>query len=53
VDFGTGNDRYKADWMEAVRPRWRLTCLRPGHPGNWPELARWAVRGLVSRVRAG
>ena len=53
VDFGTGNDRYKADWMESVRPRWRLTCLRPGAPRNWPELAKWAVRGLVSPRQAG
>lgn len=48
VDFGTGNDGYKADWMEAVRPRYRLTCLRPVAPQNWPQLARWAIRSLVS-----
>jgi hypothetical protein len=48
VDFGTGNDGYKADWMEAVRPRYKLTCLRPAAPQNWPQLARWAIRGLVS-----
>ncbi|MEO5707242.1 MAG: GNAT family N-acetyltransferase [Alteraurantiacibacter sp.] len=53
VDFGTGNDGYKADWMEATRPRYRLTCLRPGHPQNWPQMAKWALRSLVSPRGAG
>lgn len=53
VDFGTGNDGYKADWMEAVRPRYRLTCLRPAAPQNWPQLAKWAIRSLVSPRNAG
>lgn len=53
VDFGTGNDGYKADWMEAVRPRYRLTCLRPAAPQNWPQMARWALHGLVSPRNAG
>lgn len=53
VDFGTGNDGYKADWMEAVRPRYRLTCLRPTAPQNWPQLAKWAIRSLVSPRNAG
>lgn len=53
VDFGTGDDRYKRDWMEQVRPRWRLTCLRPSSPRNWPALAGALVRKLVSRPRGG
>lgn len=52
VDFGTGDDGYKRDWMEAVRPRWRLTCLRPADPRNWPELGKWGLRRLVSRRAA-
>ncbi|MXO72333.1 GNAT family N-acetyltransferase [Altererythrobacter buctensis] len=52
VDFGTGDDGYKRDWMEAVRPRWRLTCLRPASPANWPELGKWALRRLVSNRHA-
>jgi CelD/BcsL family acetyltransferase involved in cellulose biosynthesis len=46
VDFGTGDDAYKRDWMEAVRTRWRLTCIRPGVPRNWPVLAKWMWRRL-------
>jgi hypothetical protein len=53
VDFGTGDDPYKRDWMEQVRLRWRLTCLRPGDPCNWPALAKAIMRKLVSRVAAG
>jgi hypothetical protein len=53
VDFGTGNDGYKADWMEAVRPRYALTCLRAENPRNWLPMARAALRSLVSPRNAG
>ncbi|MXO93031.1 GNAT family N-acetyltransferase [Erythrobacter arachoides] len=53
VDFGTGDDRYKRDWMEAQRTRWHLTCLRPTDPRNWPAIARHLLRTLVSRNAAG
>ena len=46
VDFGTGDDAYKRDWMEEQRPRYTLTCLRARNLRNWPTLARH----LVSRV---
>lgn len=51
VDFGTGNDAYKADWMEQVRPRYRLDCLDPHQPRAWPPLAKRAVRRLASLLR--
>lgn len=47
VDFGTGNDPYKRDWMEQVRPRYRIEALRPMWPGCWPTIARKALRRLV------
>ena len=53
VDFGTGDDPYKRDWMEQVRTRWHLTCLLPGSPRNWPVIARMMARKLVSRGNAG
>jgi CelD/BcsL family acetyltransferase involved in cellulose biosynthesis len=49
VDFGTGDDGYKRDWMEQVRPRYRLDLLRPLWPGNWPALTRHALRRLAGR----
>jgi len=48
IDFGTGDDGYKRDWMEQVRPRYRLTCWRPARPANWPAMAKAMLRQLVS-----
>ncbi len=53
VDFGTGDDPYKRDWMEQVRPRYRLTCWRRGAPRNWPEMGKALLRRLVSRGAHG
>ncbi len=53
VDFGTGDDPYKRDWMEQVRPRFRLICWQPRDPRNWPELGKALLRQLVSRRSAG
>lgn len=46
VDFGTGDQSYKADWMEAVRPRFRIDCLDPAQPKAWAPLAKRMLRGL-------
>jgi hypothetical protein len=40
IDFGTGNDPYKSDWMEVDRPRYRIDCLDPAQPRAWPALAK-------------
>jgi hypothetical protein len=53
VDFGTGDDPYKRNWMEQVRPRYRLIAWRPGAVRNWPAIARAFVHKLVSRPTAG
>lgn len=53
VDFGTGDDAYKRDWMEEKRTRWELTCLRPEAPRNWPLLVKGFIRKLVSRPVSG
>jgi len=47
VDFGTGNDPYKRDWMEAQRPRYALQFYRPAAVGHWPALARLAARRIL------
>jgi hypothetical protein len=49
VDFGTGDDRYKGVWMDEIRPRFRLDCMRRGNPRNWPALGKAALRKLASR----
>jgi CelD/BcsL family acetyltransferase involved in cellulose biosynthesis len=53
VDFGTGNDAYKRDWMEQVRTRWRLDLLRPGLARNWPTIARAGLRRLAEVAGRG
>jgi Acetyltransferase (GNAT) domain len=49
VDFGTGDDPYKRDWMEGIRPRYRLDCLDPGNPRAWPHIAWATLRHLAGR----
>lgn len=49
VDFGTGNDPYKRDWMELVRPRYQLEMYRPKWPGNWPRIVRTALRRALGK----
>ncbi|WP_373487457.1 GNAT family N-acetyltransferase [Blastomonas sp.] len=50
VDFGTGNDPYKRDWMEDVRPRYRIELLWPRSPLAWPYIARQRMAGLAARI---
>jgi hypothetical protein len=51
IDFGTGDDPYKRDWMEEVRLRYRLDLVRPQAPANWPLLARKAAQSLAARAK--
>ena len=51
IDFGTGDDPYKRDWMERVRPRYRLTCWRPANPRNWAALGKVLLTYNPDRVR--
>jgi hypothetical protein len=53
VDFGTGDDPYKRDWMDGERTRYRLQCWRKDDPRNWPAIARRKLRALVSRQPRG
>ncbi|EGD58958.1 hypothetical protein Y88_1020 [Novosphingobium nitrogenifigens DSM 19370] len=47
VDFGTGDDPYKRDWTEDVRPRYRLEAFHPRALAHWPRLARLCARRLL------
>ena len=49
IDFGTGDDGYKRDWMEAVRPRYRLDCYWPKNPQTWPAIVRQRLRRMLGR----
>jgi hypothetical protein len=47
VDFGTGDDPYKRDWMETVRLRYALAFYRPAAVAHWGKLGRLAARRLL------
>ncbi|UVI38992.1 GNAT family N-acetyltransferase [Qipengyuania spongiae] len=46
IDFGTGGDAYKRDWMERVRARHTLTCV---DPRQWRGL-RFLLRKAAARL---
>lgn len=51
IDFGTGDDPYKANWMDQTRTRWRLRAHHPGTLRNWPALAQALARRAAGRTR--
>ncbi len=53
IDYGTGNDAYKSNWMEEVRPRYRLEMVRPLAPRNWPFLAKIGLRRVAGNSKHG
>ncbi len=50
VDFGTGDQLYKADWMGETRHRYRVDCLDPRQPKAWSALAKRLVRQTTARL---
>ena len=51
IDFGTGDDRYKRDWMEETRQRWQLEAYHPRAVRHWPALGKLVVRTTLARAR--
>lgn len=47
IDFGTGTQRYKADWMEDTRSRYCIDCLDLSSPRAWLDLARLTTKRLT------
>ncbi len=46
IDFGTGNDRYKRDWMNRHDPLWRLEAFNPARIAAWGPALKAYVRYL-------
>ncbi|MGB3472736.1 MAG: GNAT family N-acetyltransferase [Erythrobacter sp.] len=44
IDFGTGNEPYKSDWMETTRPRYQIDCIDMRQWRGWVDLVRLALR---------
>jgi hypothetical protein len=51
VDFGTGDDPYKRDWMEQQQDRWLLEMFVPHHPRNWRPLLGRRLRSLAASAK--
>jgi hypothetical protein len=51
IDFGTGDDRYKADWMDTRVMRMRVELYNPRKPAGLFGAAKAALRALVGRGR--
>lgn len=49
VDFGTGDDRYKRDWMNRRDPLWRFAMYNPARIGAWPGLVRGWLRAVKGK----
>jgi hypothetical protein len=51
IDFGTGDDAYKADWMDRTRPLHRFTAYDLWRPRGLLAWLRAAGRALAARLR--
>ncbi len=51
IDFGTGADKYKSDWMEEIRIRYRFDMFQPNIPLNWPRIAKHYLRRLANKAK--
>jgi hypothetical protein len=47
IDYGTGNNAYKKQWMERKRPLIRLDCFNPRFASAWLPAARTAISRLI------
>lgn len=47
IDYGTGDNAYKADWMEERQPLHRIDCFNPRFASSWIPAARTAISALV------
>lgn len=53
IDYGTGDDAYKRDWMEIRAPLWRLDAYNPRRLSGLIGAARAKASVLVRRLRSG
>ncbi len=47
IDYGTGDNGYKRDWMDARAPLHRIDCFNPRFASSWLPAARTAISALV------
>lgn len=49
VDFGTGNDAYKRDWMNRHEPLWRIEAFNPSRVAAWGPALKAFGRSLLRK----
>lgn len=47
IDFGTGDDAYKRDWMEDERPLYQIELYNLRRPSSWLPALKSCISGLV------
>ena len=50
IDFGTGDDGYKRDWMEESAPLMTVRAWDPKQVKAWPSLAKMLAKRVAARV---
>lgn len=49
IDYGTGNNAYKQDWMNRKRPLLRLDCFNPRRAAMWLPALKTRISQLVRK----
>lgn len=52
IDYGTGDDHYKADWMDTRAVLEQITCLDPIYASSWAFALRHWIKSLARRRTA-
>lgn len=52
IDYGTGDDGYKRDWMAERATLWRIEAFNPASPRGLAGAARAGLSALVRRARS-
>ena len=51
VDFGTGNDAYKRDWMNRHERLWRIEAFNPSRVAAWGPALKAFARSLLRKEK--
>lgn len=52
IDYGTGNEAYKADWMDGARTLWRVQAFDTRSLSGLVRVLKPAARHLAGRLRS-
>ena len=50
IDFGTGNDGYKRDWMNRHDPLWRIEAFNPSRVAAWGPALKAFARSVMRKT---